>query len=319
MRRSLPGLCRAVERRHPSATDGHDHGHDHLCRLRRASRTAASRPARRSDRGQRHHAPGWPTWLTDTAQFEELQRDRAEQLLDILGHDGATAGRLLDVRCDVGALVTAAAARGWDATGAERVPAVADMARQRAEPLGARIVGDLDDLPDAAGSFDVVVACDWIEREPSPIDALRELRRFVAPGGRVVIATPNWRSAARRWDGERWQHLRALESITFFDPTTLRRAFAGAGMSDVRVRCTTWRSDDLTVAAHTLVPIRRIALSRTHDPTPLTAAALRRLLDVYDRCGVGDTLVAVARIGGATPQIAQPVAPPTAAPTGGPT
>lgn len=238
--------------------------------------------------------PGWPTYLTDPAQFEQFQLDRADQLLDMLDADGARPGRLLDISCDTGALVTAAARRGWDATGVEPDASIAAMAEQRVGSLDARIVAGLDDV---RRPFDVVVANDWLERAQSATAALRALRGLTADRGRVVVSTPNWRSAARRWDGEQWHHLRPYESVTYFDRVTLRRAFADADVPDVHVHCTTWVSDDLTIAAHTLVPIRRIALGRANSPHPKIWAGLRGILGAYDRCGIGDALVAIAHVG----------------------
>jgi glycosyltransferase involved in cell wall biosynthesis/2-polyprenyl-3-methyl-5-hydroxy-6-metoxy-1,4-benzoquinol methylase len=237
--------------------------------------------------------PGWPSYLTDPAMFEQFQLARAEQLLDIVERNSDLPGRLIDVRCDVGTLVAAAARRGWEATGIEPDAAIAALAAARVDGPRPQIVSHIDDV---IGSFDVVVACDWLERAESATDALRAIRDRVAHGGRIVVTTPNWRSMARSWDGEQWHHLRPLESVTYFDRVTLRRAFEAAGMPDVHVECVTWISDDLTIAAHTLVPIRRLVLNRPRRPRPMVAAGLRWMLNLYDRCGVGDTLVAIAHV-----------------------
>jgi 2-polyprenyl-3-methyl-5-hydroxy-6-metoxy-1,4-benzoquinol methylase len=45
-------------------------------------------------------------------------------------------------------------------------------------------------LPDA--SVDTVVSCETIEHLPDPVQALREFRRVLRPGGRVILTTPNY-------------------------------------------------------------------------------------------------------------------------------
>jgi 2-polyprenyl-3-methyl-5-hydroxy-6-metoxy-1,4-benzoquinol methylase len=52
--------------------------------------------------------------------------------------------------------------------------------------------GNLFDLdPQSTGQFDLVVACEIIEHVAHTTDFLRQLKRFVAPGGHILITTPN--------------------------------------------------------------------------------------------------------------------------------
>lgn len=53
------------------------------------------------------------------------------------------------------------------------------------------VVGDLESLPFAAGSFDGCVCDDTIEHIPDDGKVAEELSRVVKPGGRIVLATPN--------------------------------------------------------------------------------------------------------------------------------
>lgn len=57
---------------------------------------------------------------------------------------------------------------------------------------GARphIVGDLEQLPVRDGGFDTVVCLEVLEYVESPSRAVREIRRVLAPGGHMVLATP---------------------------------------------------------------------------------------------------------------------------------
>jgi 2-polyprenyl-3-methyl-5-hydroxy-6-metoxy-1,4-benzoquinol methylase len=54
------------------------------------------------------------------------------------------------------------------------------------------VPGNLFDLdPAATGLFDLVVACEIVEHVAHTVDFLRQLKRFVAPGGHILITTPN--------------------------------------------------------------------------------------------------------------------------------
>ncbi len=48
---------------------------------------------------------------------------------------------------------------------------------------------DLD--PAATGEFDLVIACEIIEHVAHATDLLKQLRRFLCPGGRILLTTPN--------------------------------------------------------------------------------------------------------------------------------
>jgi 2-polyprenyl-6-hydroxyphenyl methylase/3-demethylubiquinone-9 3-methyltransferase len=52
--------------------------------------------------------------------------------------------------------------------------------------------GNVFDLtPEAAGCFDLVIACEVIEHVAHAIDFLRHLTRFLTPGGHILLTTPN--------------------------------------------------------------------------------------------------------------------------------
>jgi SAM-dependent methyltransferase len=93
------------------------------------------------------------------------------------------------------------------------------------ENVEADLVGSVDALPVEDGSFDVVLCTQVLEHVDDPAQAVRELRRVTAPGGRVLASThgvmlyhPNPQDL---W---RWTH------------TGLQRLFESAGAwSSVRV------------------------------------------------------------------------------------
>jgi len=52
--------------------------------------------------------------------------------------------------------------------------------------------GNLFDLdPAKIGQFDLVIACEIVEHVAHTVEFLLQLKRFVAPGGRILITTPN--------------------------------------------------------------------------------------------------------------------------------
>lgn len=94
--------------------------------------------------------------------------------------------RVLDVGCGAGGALALARARGATCTGLDASPALlAHVAR--ALPGTETKVGDLEELPFADGTFDVVMASNSLQYTADRPRAARELARVKKPGGKVVV------------------------------------------------------------------------------------------------------------------------------------
>jgi 2-polyprenyl-3-methyl-5-hydroxy-6-metoxy-1,4-benzoquinol methylase len=100
--------------------------------------------------------------------------------------------RVLDVGCDTGYLGEALNALGNETVGFEANPTTAEVARTKISRVE---VGDVETTDLVAlfgrGAFDVVVFGDLLEHLRDPRPALRQARPLLAPGGSVLISTPN--------------------------------------------------------------------------------------------------------------------------------
>lgn len=117
----------------------------------------------------------------------------ARQLLDsIVIAPGAS---LLDVACGAGQLPVEAARRGAVVTGVDIARPSLEAARKRAAAAGLTIQfdeGDVEQLPYADASFDVVTSLFGAMFAPQPELAASELLRVCRSGG--IIAMANWTS-----------------------------------------------------------------------------------------------------------------------------
>jgi ubiquinone/menaquinone biosynthesis C-methylase UbiE len=98
--------------------------------------------------------------------------------------------RVLDVACGTGALTLAVAERAGRSgavTGLDPNPAMLDVARKKPVRVDWR-EGRAEDLPFADASFDAVVSQFGMMFFDDPGRALVEMRRVLAPGGRVAVA-----------------------------------------------------------------------------------------------------------------------------------
>ncbi|MBK7951397.1 MAG: class I SAM-dependent methyltransferase [Deltaproteobacteria bacterium] len=122
------------------------------------------------------------------------------------GGGGQWAGGsvLLDLGCGTGYGAAELAAGGLRVIGLDRVRPAA-----RARGAGADfVVGDLTRLPFADASVEAVVSFQVIEHFADPRPYLAELARILAPGGLLLVSTPNRLQS----DGENPYHLHEYEA-----------------------------------------------------------------------------------------------------------
>jgi ubiquinone/menaquinone biosynthesis methyltransferase len=94
---------------------------------------------------------------------------------------------VLDLACGTGDLALAAARTGASVTGIDLVPRMLALARRRAAGTGARlVVGDMTSLPVRDGAATVVTMGYGLRNVPRLDQALDEVARVLAPGGRLL-------------------------------------------------------------------------------------------------------------------------------------
>jgi SAM-dependent methyltransferase len=122
--------------------------------------------------------------------------------LQIVGESLAEAAdvradeRVLDVAAGNGNATLAAARRFAQVTSTDYVPALLDKGRARAQADGLPVRfldADVEDLPFADGSFDVVLSTFGAMFAPDQRRTAREMMRVLRPGGRIGLA--NWTPA----------------------------------------------------------------------------------------------------------------------------
>ena len=99
---------------------------------------------------------------------------------------------VLDVACGTGNLALPAAQFGADVTGIDIAPNLVDAARRASTDAEVDIrfdVGAAEFLPYPDGSFETVVSMFGVMFSGRPEQALSELVRVTAPGGRIVLAS----------------------------------------------------------------------------------------------------------------------------------
>jgi 2-polyprenyl-3-methyl-5-hydroxy-6-metoxy-1,4-benzoquinol methylase len=164
--------------------------------------------------------------MEDAATIRRHEWEGIEQVVSGLTGRGQEV-RWLDYGCGLGGLVRHLRERGYDqAYGFDEGFGARYMEAHGIPHLAAA------DLATARGCFDVVTCIEVIEHIADPMSALREVSRLLAPGGVLFLTTGNARPHRGKLD--RWSYVRPDIHVSFFEPTTLERAFGVVGLAAER-------------------------------------------------------------------------------------
>ena len=151
-------------------------------------------------------APLWGARVKDWAELQEpMARPMFEAILSAAGVGPRLA--MLDVGCGAGLFCQLAAKLGASVSGYDAAEPMIAIARSRV-PAGDFRIGDMESLPFADNSFDLVTGVNSFQYAANPVRALAEASRVAKPRGTVVIAT-----RGRNEDSETEPYLDALRAL----------------------------------------------------------------------------------------------------------
>ncbi len=239
---------------------------------------------------------------------KELLRGVEERLkesykLRAVAATGLTGGAILDVGCGRGEFLALAAKRGFRAVGIE--PGEEAARRGRAD-YGLDIIhGTLGSVSLPGGGFDAVTMWHVLEHFPDPLGALREARRLLAPGGKLIAALPDFGSLQSGWFMEDWFGIDAPRHLTHFTRDTLAAMLTKSGFVVERFISGGARYETSMLVRSALPGLNRMKLEALERgrPSKYVFKAVQLVLDivlvpaglVLAASGRPSTFVAVAR------------------------
>src|SRR4051812_5025585 len=97
----------------------------------------------------------------------------------------------LDVGCGAGLLAEPLARLGAKVTGIDAAPELIAVAREHAAAMGLEIDYRAGDVQAVEGRFDLVTSMEVIEHVAEPDAFIKALAKRLAPGGLLILSTPN--------------------------------------------------------------------------------------------------------------------------------
>lgn len=167
---------------------------------------------------------------------------RASVILDALARTRLREPRILDLGCGAG-WMTSILGQFGPTTGVDFSPATIAHATDRYDHVRF-VLGDACHAPLEDCSFDVIVSQEVIEHIEDQEAGIRELHRLLAPGGYLILTTPNattfysmkgeqWRNYAVQ-PIEKWLNIASLRQLvrTHFEILSIQTVIFGVGVKN---------------------------------------------------------------------------------------
>jgi 2-polyprenyl-3-methyl-5-hydroxy-6-metoxy-1,4-benzoquinol methylase len=130
-------------------------------------------------------------------------------------------GRILDIGCATGILLSGMQKEGWECVGIEPDEKAANYARER---FGFNVInGYLEDTNFPNDHFDVITILDVLEHVNNPAMFLGELRRILKPNGWVFATLPNSSAWEKQIFGPYWVGWEVPRHYSTYNPKNIHR------------------------------------------------------------------------------------------------
>ena len=152
---------------------------------------------------------------------------------------GLPKGRLLDIGCGVGDFLHQIQKQGWEVMGIEPSEEAKTIAKNRLgfAPLAPSEYSSLEDH-----SFDVITMWHVLEHVDDLKSQTKELARLLKPGGRLLIALPNYQSFDCQYYKDKWAAWDVPRHLNHFSSECLQRIFTSIGFKYIDTQKLVWDS-----------------------------------------------------------------------------
>jgi SAM-dependent methyltransferase len=127
---------------------------------------------------------------------------------------------LLDIGCSCGFLLAAAKNRKWEAYGIDRSEKEIEYARKTYQ-VNALVADFPHSISLPPKEFDAITMFDVIEHLQNPLAALQLCYNLLAPGGILIIGTPDFGHSKAQQLGAQWPDIKPPEHLYYFSRDSL--------------------------------------------------------------------------------------------------
>lgn len=150
---------------------------------------------------------------------------------------GMQVGECLDIGCGVGDFLHTLEQKGWNCTAIEPSESARAIAAKR---IKAKLYTSKEQENLPAGQFDLITMWHVLEHVDNLRWQIAQLERLLKPGGRVVIALPNYKSYDGQFYKEKWGAYDVPRHLNHFCKETIRKIFASTNLEQIKTEKLIW-------------------------------------------------------------------------------
>ncbi len=153
----------------------------------------------------------------------------------ILLRKSIASGKLLDVGCNIGIFVKQARVLGFDAFGIDISSTAVKFGQKKLSLSPFLKIGDISSSGVSEESYDIITYIHTLEHIEDLTKELASVRRFLRPGGILLVEAPNFNSIWRRVARNKWYGYAPEEHIWQLSPKPLRRIIENNGFKVIMI------------------------------------------------------------------------------------
>jgi ubiquinone/menaquinone biosynthesis C-methylase UbiE len=179
------------------------------------------------------------TWIPSAF----LGLTKARRQIQKMFLDDLKPGKLLDIGCGNGIFLHRMHKLGWNVTGVDFDAKAIEYAKVRYSADMTFLSTDLSGAKFPDNYFDAIATNHVIEHVPDPVALLKEARRILKVGGRLVVVTPNIQSFGHEKFQDCWIGLDAPRHLQIFSLDALQQCAREAGFDAVKTSTSAAHAD----------------------------------------------------------------------------
>jgi 2-polyprenyl-3-methyl-5-hydroxy-6-metoxy-1,4-benzoquinol methylase len=141
-------------------------------------------------------------------------------------------GKILDVGCGNGFLLSHLKSGNWDTFGVEPSITVSEIAKNNGVKILAQYI---DQISASLHSFDVILLFDVMEHLAQPRQMIQNVYRLLKSGGIIIILTGNINSLNSKLTSSMWSYFNTYEHISFFSLSSIKYLLATSQFKNIRI------------------------------------------------------------------------------------
>ena len=157
--------------------------------------------------------------------YQVIKNYSIKKKVKMINDLSSNKGRILDIGCGTGDLLSACESNGWEIMGVEPSAKARELALKKITSND-QLVANLDDLSNnGITKYDVITMFHVLEHVPNLLEYITQLKQLLTKDGCLIVAVPNYNSYDAGYYKEFWAAYDVPRHLWHFSQKSIRYIF----------------------------------------------------------------------------------------------